>query len=273
MRVLKTFRNQQFRQFILLLCSTSTSLLPTLAFASNPLTSSTLLTSLQMSAPTTDDYIPSKVWLYDAENGGEWAKINRPTAGARFDKELPVGNHPLQLYSLGTPNGQKVTILLEELLEAGVPQLEYDAWLINIGNGDQFGSGFVEINPNSKIPALVDHSVKTEDGKPLRIFESGSILLYLAEKYGGKFLPTDPILKVECMNWLFWQMGSGPHLGGGFGHFYNYAGKSQELINCMSVMVHLILNSKPKTNSWNNKKKPRMKKRNKISGQKQKIRN
>jgi GST-like protein len=228
MRVLKTFRNQQFRQFILLLCSRSTSLLPTLAFASNPLTTSTLLTSLQMSAPTTDDYIPSKVWLYDAENGGEWAKINRPTAGARFDKELPVGNHPLQLYSLGTPNGQKVTILLEELLEAGVSQLEYDAWLINIGNGDQFGSGFVEINPNSKIPALVDHSVKTEDGKPLRIFESGSILLYLAEKYGGKFLPTDPILKVECMNWLFWQMGSGPYLGGGFGHFYSYAPTKQE---------------------------------------------
>ncbi|MBZ9647124.1 glutathione-dependent disulfide-bond oxidoreductase [Sphingobium sp. 3R8] len=165
-----------------------------------------------------DTYTPPKVWTWDKENGGPFASINRPIGGATHDKALPVGRHPLQLYSLATPNGQKVTILLEELLEAGVTQAEYDAWLIRIGDGDQFGSDFVAINPNSKIPALLDHSVSP----PQRVFESGSILLYLAEKF-GKFLPADPAGRTEALNWLFWQMGAGPLLGGGFGHFFAYA--------------------------------------------------
>ena len=167
--------------------------------------------------PMSDDYTPPKVWTPGKENGGQFASINKPTAGAQYHRDLPVGQHPLQLYSLATPNGQKVTILLEELLEAG-HDAEYDAWLIKIGDGDQFGSGFVAANPNSKIPALMDHSVSP----PQRVFESGSILLYLAEKYGA-FLPTDSAARTETLNWLFWQMGAGPYLGGGFGHFYAYA--------------------------------------------------
>lgn len=166
----------------------------------------------------TSDYTPPKVWKWDKENGGKFASINRPIAGPTHDKELQVGKHPLQLYSLATPNGVKVTILLEELLALGHTGAEYDAWLVNIGDGDQFGSGFVEANPNSKIPALVDHST----AKPTRVFESGAILLYLAEKFGA-FLPKDPASRTECLNWLFWQMGSAPFLGGGFGHFYAYA--------------------------------------------------
>ncbi|MEM6903512.1 MAG: glutathione-dependent disulfide-bond oxidoreductase [Pseudomonadota bacterium] len=165
-----------------------------------------------------DTYEPPKVWTYDAENGGKFANINRPTAGAREDKELPVGDHPLQLYSLGTPNGVKVTIMLEELLALGHQGAEYDAWLIKIGDGDQFSSGFVDINPNSKIPALLDRS----GPEPIRVFESGSILTYLAEKF-GELLPTDTAKRTETFNWLFWQMGSAPYLGGGFGHFYAYA--------------------------------------------------
>ena len=164
------------------------------------------------------DYIPPKVWQWNKPSGGSFANINRPIAGATHDKDLPIGKHPLQLYSLGTPNGVKVTILLEELLALGHAEAEYDAWLINIGKGDQFGSGFVEINPNSKIPALLDRSGAT----PIRIFESGSILLYLAEKF-GEFLPKDIAGRTETLNWLFWQMGSAPYLGGGFGHFYAYA--------------------------------------------------
>ena len=164
------------------------------------------------------EYTPPKVWTWDKANGGQFANINRPIAGPTHDKELPVGKHPLQLYSLATPNGVKVTILLEELLAQGHSGAEYDAWLVKIGDGDQFGSGFVEANPNSKIPALVDHSTP----KPTRVFESGSILLYLAEKFGA-FLPSDPAKRTECINWLFWQMGSAPYLGGGFGHFYAYA--------------------------------------------------
>jgi GST-like protein len=171
----------------------------------------------------TDTYTPPKVWTWDKEAGGPFASINRPIAGATHDKELPVGDHPLQLYSLATPNGQKVTILLEELLEAGVSAADYDAWLIKIGDGDQFGSDFVDINPNSKIPALLDRSVSP----PQRVFESGSILLYLAEKF-GKFLPTDPAGRTETLNWLFWQMGAGPLLGGGFGHFFAYAPEKYE---------------------------------------------
>ncbi len=171
----------------------------------------------------TETYTPPKVWTWDKENGGPFASINRPIAGATHDKALPVGDHPLQLYSLATPNGQKVTILLEELLEAGVTDAEYDAWLIRIGDGDQFGSDFVAINPNSKIPALLDHSVSP----PQRVFESGSILLYLAEKF-GKFLPADPAGRTEALNWLFWQMGAGPLLGGGFGHFFAYAPEKYE---------------------------------------------
>ena len=163
-------------------------------------------------------YTPPKVWTWNKDNGGQFSKINRPTAGATHEKVLPVGRHPLQLYSLGTPNGVKVTVLLEELLELGHSGAEYDAWLINIGDGDQFGSGFVEINPNSKIPALMDHSTSP----PTRVFESGAILLYLAEKFGA-FLPSDPRKRTECLSWLFWQMGSAPYLGGGFGHFYAYA--------------------------------------------------
>ncbi len=166
----------------------------------------------------TDTYTPPKVWTWDAANGGEFASINRPIAGATHDKDLPVGKHPIQLYSLATPNGVKVTILLEELLAVGHSGAEYDAWLVRINKGDQFGSGFVEVNPNSKIPAMMDRSSET----PTRVFESGSILLYLAEKFGD-FMPTDPAGRVEAMNWLFWQMGSAPYLGGGFGHFYAYA--------------------------------------------------
>ncbi|MBH9738371.1 glutathione-dependent disulfide-bond oxidoreductase [Vibrio navarrensis] len=165
-----------------------------------------------------DTYIPPKVWTMNADNGGQWASINRPDSGARFEQELPVGQHPLQLYSMGTPNGQKVTILLEELLALGVSQAEYDAHLIKIGDGDQFSSGFVAVNPNSKIPALVDRSAE----QPINVFESGNILLYLAEKF-GHFLPKDLAARTEVMNWLFWLQGSAPYLGGGFGHFYAYA--------------------------------------------------
>jgi GST-like protein len=163
-------------------------------------------------------YIPPKIWTPNKENGGRFANINRPTAGATHEKELPVGRHPLQLYSLATPNGVKVTVMLEELLAAGHTGAEYDAWLIRINEGEQFGSGFVAVNPNSKIPALMDRSSET----PIRIFESGAILVYLAEKFGA-FLPTEPAKRAECLSWLFWQMGSAPFLGGGFGHFYAYA--------------------------------------------------
>jgi GSH-dependent disulfide-bond oxidoreductase len=166
----------------------------------------------------TPDYVPPKVWTWNKENGGRFASINRPIAGPTHDKDLPVGRHPLQLYSLATPNGVKVTVMLEELLAAGHAGAEYDAWLINIGSGDQFGSGFVSANPNSKIPALVDRS----GPEPIRVFESGAILVHLAEKFGA-FLPTDPGPRAECLSWLFWQMGSAPYLGGGFGHFYAYA--------------------------------------------------
>ena len=166
----------------------------------------------------TPAYTPPKVWTWTPGNGGQFANINRPIAGATHDKALPVGKHPFQLYSLATPNGVKVTVMFEELLAAGHKDAEYDAWLIRINEGDQFGSGFVEINPNSKIPALVDRSGDT----PQRVFESGAILLYLAEKFGA-FLPTDHAARTECLSWLFWQMGSAPYLGGGFGHFYAYA--------------------------------------------------
>lgn len=163
-------------------------------------------------------YQPPEVWVWEKGNGGQFASINRPVAGSTHEKELPTGVHPLQLYSLATPNGQKVTIMLEELLAAGHSGAEYDAWLIKIGDGDQFGSGFVEVNPNSKIPALLDRSTV----KPTRVFESGSILLYLAEKFGA-FLPAEHHARTEALNWLFWQMASAPYLGGGFGHFYAYA--------------------------------------------------
>lgn len=163
-------------------------------------------------------YIPPRVWQWEQGNGGKFANINRPISGATHEKSLPIGKHPLQLYSLGTPNGQKVTIMLEELLALGIKEAEYDAWLINIGEGDQFSSGFVEINPNSKIPALVDRSGK----EPVRVFESGSILTYLAEKFSA-FLPTTQPERAETLSWLFWQMGSAPFAGGGFGHFYAYA--------------------------------------------------
>ncbi|MDC5855476.1 glutathione-dependent disulfide-bond oxidoreductase [Vibrio europaeus] len=166
----------------------------------------------------TNQYVPPKVWKMDDEHGGQWASINRPDSGARHEKALPVGQHPIQLHSMGTPNGQKVTIMLEELLALGVTEAEYDAYLVKIGEGDQFGSGFVEINPNSKIPALVDQS----GDAPINVFESGNILLYLAEKF-GHFLPTDIAAKTQVMNWLFWLQGSAPYLGGGFGHFYAYA--------------------------------------------------
>ena len=167
---------------------------------------------------TDQDYTPPKVWKWNKESGGQFASINRPVSGATHEKELPVGEHPFQLYSLATPNGVKVTILLEELLAAGHKGAEYDAYLINIGEGDQFGSGFVELNPNSKIPALLDRS----GPEPVRIFESGAILLHLAEKFGA-FLPSSPADRPELLSWLFWQMGSAPYLGGGFGHFYQYA--------------------------------------------------
>lgn len=166
----------------------------------------------------TAEYTPPKVWSWDKESGGRFANINRPISGATLEKDLPIGKHPLQLYSLATPNGVKVTVMLEELLALGHTGAEYDAWIIRIQEGDQFGSGFVAANPNSKIPALMDHSTAT----PTRVFESGAILLYLAEKFGA-FLPTDHAKRTECLSWLFWQMGSAPYLGGGFGHFYAYA--------------------------------------------------
>jgi GST-like protein len=163
-------------------------------------------------------YTPPKVWTWNKENGGRFANINRPVAGPTHDKELPVGRHPLQLYSLGTPNGVKVTVMLEELLAMGRSGAEYDAWPVRINESEQFGSGFVAVNPNSKIPALLDRSGAT----PVRVFESGAILVYLAEKFGA-FLPTEPAARAECLSWLFWQMGAAPYLGGGFGHFYAYA--------------------------------------------------
>lgn len=167
---------------------------------------------------TPPEYVPPKVWKYNKPSGGTFANINRPVSGSTHEKALPVGRHPLQLYSMGTPNGVKVTVMLEELLALGHRGAEYDAWLIRIGEGDQFGSGFVAINPNSKIPALLDRS----GSKPIRVFESGSILVYLAEKFGA-FLPAERTERAECLSWLFWQMGSAPYLGGGFGHFYAYA--------------------------------------------------
>ena len=173
--------------------------------------------------PNDTAYVPPKVWTWDQASGGRFASINRPIAGSTHDKELPIGEHPIQLYSLGTPNGVKVTIMLEELLALGHAGAEYDAWLINIGEGDQFSSGFVEVNPNSKIPALMDRS----GPEPLRIFESASMLVHLAEKFGA-FLPTSGTARTEVMNWLFWQMGSAPYLGGGFGHFYAYAPEKWE---------------------------------------------
>jgi len=181
----------------------------------------------------TTEYAPPKVWTWEQPNGGAFASINRPIAGSKHDAELPLGKHPFQLYSMGTPNGVKVTIMFEELLAAGHKDAEYDAWLISIGKGDQFGSGFVEINPNSKIPALVDNS----GNAPLRVFESGSILVHLASKFGA-FLPAQLAARTECMNWLFWQMGSAPYLGGGFGHFYAYAPYKMEYpINRFSMEV------------------------------------
>jgi GST-like protein len=173
-----------------------------------------------MSEPTRDPtpYTPPRVWTWNKPSGGRFASINRPVAGPTHERELPVGRHPLQLYSLATPNGVKVTVMLEELLALGHAGAEYDAWLIRIQEGDQFGSGFVAVNPNSKIPALLDRS----GPQPVRVFESGSILLYLAEKFGA-FVPTEPAARAECLSWLFWQMGSAPYLGGGFGHFYAYA--------------------------------------------------
>lgn len=173
--------------------------------------------------PTDTAYVPPKVWTWDQESGGRFASINRPVSGPTHDKVLPVGEHPFQLYSLGTPNGVKVTIMLEELLAAGHKGAEYDAWLINIGDGDQFGSGFVEINPNSKIPAMMDRS----GGEPVRLFESASILFHLAERF-GEFLPASGPARAEVMNWVFWQMGAAPYLGGGFGHFYAYAPEKME---------------------------------------------
>lgn len=170
-----------------------------------------------MTDPT--PYTPPQIWTWNKPSGGRFASINRPIAGPTHDKALPVGRHPLQLYSLATPNGVKVTVMLEELLALGHAGAEYDAWLIKIGDGDQFGSGFVEVNPNSKIPALMDRSGPA----PIRVFESGAILMYLAEKFGSAFLPTEPAKRAECLSWLFWQMGSAPFLGGGFGHFYAYA--------------------------------------------------
>jgi GST-like protein len=169
------------------------------------------------------DYVPPRVWTWDQPSGGQFATINRPIAGPTHDKNLPIGKHPFQLYSLGTPNGQKVSIMFEELLERGHSDAEYDAWLIQIGDGDQFGSGFVEVNPNSKIPALVDRS----GPEPIRVFESGAILVHLAEKF-GEFLPRSGAARAETLSWLFWQMGSAPFLGGGFGHFFAYAPTKQE---------------------------------------------
>lgn len=183
-----------------------------------------------------DTYTPPKVWTYDKESGGRFASINRPTAGAREEKALPAGSNPFQLYSLATPNGVKVTIMLEELLELGQHGAEYDAWTINIGDGDQFTSGFVSLNPNSKIPALEDRS----GDKPFRVFESGAILLHLAEKF-GEFLPTDPAARAEVMSWVFWQVGTAPYIGGGFGHFYAYAPEKWEYpINRYAMEVKRI---------------------------------
>jgi GST-like protein len=176
-----------------------------------------------LSGPASTEYAPPTVWTWDKENGGRFANINRPIAGATHEKELPVGRHPLQLYSLATPNGVKVTVMLEELLALGHAGAEYDAWLIRISDGDQFGSGFVGVNPNSKIPALMDRSGPA----PIRVFESGAILMHLAERFGA-FLPTEPAARAECLSWLFWQMGSAPYLGGGFGHFYAYAPSKME---------------------------------------------
>ncbi|WP_300273606.1 glutathione-dependent disulfide-bond oxidoreductase [Halomonas sp.] len=170
-----------------------------------------------------NQYVPPKVWKWEQPSGGAFASINRPVAGPTHDKALPVGEHPFQLYSMGTPNGVKVTVMFEELLALGHREAEYDAWLIRIGDGDQFGSGFVEVNPNSKIPALMDHTTQP----PTRVFESGAILLYLAERF-GEFLPGDHATRTETLNWLFWQMGSAPYLGGGFGHFYAYAPEKLE---------------------------------------------
>ncbi|MBL6761902.1 MAG: glutathione-dependent disulfide-bond oxidoreductase [PS1 clade bacterium] len=172
----------------------------------------------QQAPENQDEYVPPKIWEWNQESGGRFANINRPIAGATHDKELPIGNHPIQLYSLGTPNGVKVTVMLEELLALGNEGAEYDAWLINIGEGDQFGSGFVDINPNSKIPAMMDRSGK----QPIRLFESASMLVHLSEKF-GEFMPKDGQARAEAYSWLFWQMGSAPYLGGGFGHFYAYA--------------------------------------------------
>ena len=180
-----------------------------------------------------EEYTPPKVWVWEKGNGGQFANINRPVAGPTHDKELPVGKHPFQLYSLATPNGVKVTVMFEELLAAGHKGAEYDAWLIKINEGDQFSSGFVAVNPNSKIPALLDRS----GPKPVRVFESGSILMYLAEKFGA-FLPKEPAARAECLSWLFWQMGSAPYLGGGFGHFYAYAPtKIEYAINSFAMEV------------------------------------
>ncbi|WP_310621288.1 glutathione-dependent disulfide-bond oxidoreductase [Flexibacterium corallicola] len=191
----------------------------------------------------TSTYTPPKVWTWEQSNGGQFANINRPISGSTHEKELPVGKHPLQLYSLGTPNGVKVTIMLEELLALGHTGAEYDAWLIKIHEGDQFSSGFVGVNPNSKIPALLDTTTK----EPLRVFESGSILLYLAEKFGA-LLPEDPAKKTEVMNWLFWQMGAAPYLGGGFGHFYAYAPEKFEYpINRFTMEVKRQLDLLDKT--------------------------
>ena len=193
-------------------------------------------------------YMPPKVWKWETENGGAFASINRPIAGPTHDKELPIGEHPLQLYSLATPNGAKVTIMLEELLALGHESAEYDAWLVRIADGDQFGSGFVELNPNSKIPALMDHSTAS----PTRVFESGAILLYLAEKFEA-LLPANSAHRAECLSWLFWQMGSAPYLGGGFGHFYNYAPEkfqypidrfTMELKRQMDVLDRHLANSR-----------------------------
>jgi GST-like protein len=179
------------------------------------------------------NFIPGNVWKWDKENGGKFANINRPISGSTYEKELPIGKHPFQLYSQGTPNGVKVTVMLEELLELGINEAEYDAWLVRIGKGDQFSSGFVELNPNSKIPSLSDNS----NSKSFRVFESGSILLYLADKF-KKFIPDDFQERTECLSWLFWQMASAPYLGGGFGHFYAYAPEKFEYpINRFSMEV------------------------------------
>ncbi len=201
------------------------------------------------STPKAPAYTPPTVWVWDQANGGKFANVNRPIAGATHEKALPVGKHPMQLYSMGTPNGVKVTIMLEELIELGHSGAEYDGWLIKIGDGDQFSSGFVEVNPNSKIPALLDRSTE----QPTRVFESGSILLYLAEKFGA-FLPKQHVARTETFNWLFWQMGSAPFLGGGFGHFYAYAPEKFEYpINryAMETKRQLdVLNRHLATRTW-----------------------